>query len=548
MKKLFLFGAALVSGLAAQAQVFTLPTSTEKVAPSITGSPASSGCNFTNTVTQLSNADYESTLAGWTLKIAGWSNGSSGGFTWGYDDPTLGLSFYGAQAIGGIDVQAAIMENTVYGAYYGVVAYYNPSTSSYVCQLYSIAPSSATLLFTKTLATTTYNRLSMDVSSDGRVVAFAWSDGNNVFGAVGKVDATSDALNFSASLPSPGIQLTNGSSLKTLPDVAFAGISAVGGIDSVYFAYHDDSVSQVHLLKANVSDMYYATTPSLSMPVRDYNNVSSKVAVELDAPGSTTWGNVWAYTYVDSYVKVRHRARSFGPVTATINNGSLPVGPAAMSVTGMDLHPVIAYTNGADAYSVGWTTTRSTNPYAYPHGMAMVHVMMSNYGFRDSLITKKDYQLINAFPGASSTVYVPPVLSFAQRGGLSADRILYTAYARITPAAAPWAELVHKNHSHNNFTSFRLAEPAVAQQLSVAPNPSSRDFQLLLPAGMDTEEQIALTLTDMTGRTLLRATGNSAAVNTQLATVSAGLPSGSYVIATDCAGAQQSFKVQKIAQ
>jgi hypothetical protein len=326
-------------------------------------------------------------------------------------------------------------------------------------------------------------------------------------------------------------------------------VAISGGLDTIYYAYHDDSVSQIHLLKAGLNELFFVTSPFLSKPILDYNNVSRAVAVELDAPSATVISNVWAYTYVDGYVKVRHRARLFGPVTVTINNGSLPVGPLAMSPSGTDTHPVIAFTHGADAYSVGWTTTRATNPYAYPHGTAMVHVMMSNFALRDSLLTKKDYQLINTFPGATSPLYVPPVLSFAQRGGMSVDRILYTTYLRIEPAFAPWAELVHKNHPHLSYTSFKLAETtAAAPELNVAPNPSRRDFQLLLPAGMDTEEQISLSLTDMTGRTLLRYTGNGAAVNAQLATVSVGLPSGSYVIATDCAGAQRSFKVQKVAQ
>jgi hypothetical protein len=124
MKKLFLSGAALAFSLAAQAQIFTLPTAVERFGPAVSSvTLPSSSYNFTSAVNQVSNADYLSVLAGQTIKIAGWSDGASGGMVWGYDDASGLPLMSGAQMIGGIDVQVGIMENIPIGGLYAVVGF-----------------------------------------------------------------------------------------------------------------------------------------------------------------------------------------------------------------------------------------------------------------------------------------------------------------------------------------------------------------------------------------------------------------------------------------
>jgi len=554
MKKLLLPGFALLLGLTAQAQTFILPTAAERLGPSMTGTPSfpSSSYLLDQNVNQISNANYNSVVAGHNVKIAGWSNGSTGGVVWGYDDASGLPVVTGAQIMGGIDVQVGILERTTTSPnLYAIVSFYSLSRGAYVYELYTWAASSITLVDTKVLMTTSYNRLSMDVYFDAKGVAFTWSDGTDVYTAVGKIDAALDKLNFSPYLASPAIKITGGTSHKTLPDVAFMGYfpSGVGspGTDSIYYAFYDDSSSHVTLLKSDASSLYFATSSTMSLPVKDYNPVTaSPVMVELDAPDVATASNLWGYTYADGYVKVRHQARSFGPVTATINNGSLAKGPVAMSSTGADIHPVIAYSFSSEVYSLGWTTTRATSPYAYPHTMAMVYTLMDCSGSQDTIRSKKDYQLINVFP-TGSPIYVPPVLSFATITAPSSGS-LYVTHARINPSYLPWGEIVHQNHKLSTLTSFRLAETEKDPQLSVAPNPSTHSFQLIIPAGMDASEEIKVSVTDMAGRIVARCTGTAAVVNTQLKTASEQLQSGTYVIVADHGTQHQSFKVQKLAE
>jgi hypothetical protein len=550
MKRIYVSLLLSLAAGAVHAQTFLPPAAAETVFPSLSTASApttpSAATMFLDDQTEhLSNTSYNSVVTGVRVLLAAWSRGNTtggGGFSMGYMGGGYTPLITNAYAIpDATDIQIGFLENTVLREPYAVVVYYNVATSSYMSDLYLLTgASSASLVQSKTLMTCAYNKVNIDVSRYATSIIVTWSDGSNIYTAAGKLNASASVIDYSGTLASPAVQLTNSSYSQLFPDVAITERST----DSVYYSFYNDSAQTIDVVAADLLSLITPASASYAPVLLDQHYVGTATPMNFDAPA---WSTVhqWGYTYTAGNDVVVHRVGDGwpAPFTQTVTNGSMVNGPAAMPPGAINTKPVIAYWDNPQKYHLGWATDcnvgYSTTIYT------PLHVVLNN---QDTLMTDPDYLVIPNDPlsGVAMPYNFPGLVSFSNTGQLG-ENYLYSVYCRALPGTTEY-EVVHKIHDNAVNSAFRIAQETNGDQnINVVPNPVADYFQLLVPGNLS-GDRLELAMMDITGRPVFTGTGTAAELNKALRSGVTQLPAGHYVLRTKVNGNTRVFKIQKMNQ
>lgn len=459
------------------------------------------------------------------LYVSGWSNYTgSGRVVWRrYAPNTTNPQVDGGQiSINGHHVEVGVTRylNDIFLN----VAYYKNGTGLvferyiWTGSTFSTMPYSSVTLSTTILP---YRNINMDMYGASEL-AVVWSEpvtpGNYIIKCV---------LGTGLDLTSV-ITLTDTDDGKC-PDVALSKNSgATGGLDAmaVHIAYTRDLPAPGVPYNREIWEIAlpfgqaYDSNPlpySFSPIVEDVNNIGYSEMPTfpiIDCPDISAFSPLadWAYAYgSDKGVEMRVKNAAAG-VLATKNlvdgsdygnlDISMPFGYYANS------YPTLAYNPNGESIHVGWMFS------GYPNLnlSRMLAVEISNDG--NSLLSAPDYLAISTNP---ETIY--PQFSKSST---------YSSYLYTTFLETNTSNLKHMFHVWGNTGSFRQAPPAgpgTVDQISFAPNPFRHVLHLTVPAALS-DADIAVTLTDVTGKQLYagRCKGNQLeeALQARLAQVAPG--------------------------
>ncbi len=439
------------------------------------------------------------------------------------------------------------------------VSYYRNGVGHFVdvwkwnCPSHWGGPGGITASFTRQLSClTTYSQISMD-SHKGYGTAIVWEQ------------------------PGVGINVCAGNNNTFGHQFTIMG-TAKNSIPDVAFTHAGSSVQQIHVASyfapANAIKEYYVNWPDIipggmldmtctalgcaTCPVpsviEDMNPVAGiPTHIRLDAPDHYSVQN-WAYTYNirnDIYARIMNHnpggwpEPSFGGVPATVcfTDGSyIPPGLPVINGATNDM-PVIGWDNnnisGSPSFYVGWHTAFN-DPGYNPGSDAYIAIQLKEGGFIANPL------MPFSFFGASftpSNISPTPTLAFSKQNDISP--YLYETFSEIGGCGfdmkhrlIPW--------SSGSFKPGRSTVTPGDNEISINPNPF-KDAPVLSTSENIENENITLTITDMSGKNLGTYNNPIYGANSFLATATSKLVPGNYLISVTCnkINFQKTFQVTK---
>lgn len=483
---------------------------------------------FANSCRGMNNVPFNTGT--FDLYVSGWSNfAGSGKIIWrqffvGSNTPVPA----GANEIpvNGNNIEVGI---TVYNGNVFINAAYYKNGTGLVFERFIWTGSNFVLFASTTLSTAItlpYRNINMDMYASSEL-AVVWSEpavpGN-------PAPIVKCVLGSGLNLTSV-ITLTNTEGGQH-PDVALSKNTGGAGIAAmaVHIAYTKDypngGSSYREIIEIALPfETAYSSNPNpydFDPIVEDVNNIgyseTSSYPV-IDCPDLCNFSLLadWAYTYAsDNGVEMRliNAAAGVTPTTKNLVNGSdygnmdiyMPFGFYANN------NPTLAYSNTGETIHVGWMF----NGYPNVNLSSLLSVEISGDG--STLVSAPDYLRISL---NSSAVYP----QFSKNSVYS-----YYLYATFLENSAA---LRHMFHVWGNTSSFRgvssTAENVLTDRITVAPNPFYNEVHFIVPAVL-TDADIAVTMTDVTGKNLYTGSCKGGALEKALQARFSQLAAGTYML------------------
>lgn len=431
------------------------------------------------------------------------------------------------------------------------VAYYKMGSGHYL-DIYDLMLGGPVLVGNVTLSSsTTYGRISLDCHKL-YAMSVIWED--NAFLKTRVAWNTGSSVGISPEITlDPYIK-------RYQPDVTFSHANSTGALLCEYVY---EEVGANRQLTQSSFDFWtmagFGSPTTIGPSIQDIDVIGFNTFVSppnIDCPDHYTVQN-WAYTYYtntsnDIYVRMIDYNSTAVPQTIIVNDGSLGNFPINGSY---NVNPFLSYSRNYDDFYVGWFTDEidpTTGTFA---GYVSVDVHESG----TFLMSAPDYLSVANVPTDASGT---PFLSSSKY--TEASDYLYTIFPQYNTSTG--YEMQHKYHDWSSLASYKgdgdhnhtadcndegriaFLAKGTANAFSKAnayPNPFTNKVTVSVSANMQNEE-MDVTITNITGAVVFRSTGIPSDINKQLNNLNS-LNAGIYMMNINCkaVGYSNTIKLQK---